>query len=89
MLGIVIVQSHQEFRFGHTFCTEANMLIKTLYFKKVQDFGGGVIRPSVIETDSPLYKGYKSIMIFAKIKGRQLPDEAFTLNFLPRVGRLR
>ena len=69
--------------------TEANMLIKTLYFKKVQDFGGGVIRPSVIETDSPLYKGYKSIMIFAKMKGRELPDEAFTLNFLPRVESLR
>ncbi|MBW1786269.1 MAG: outer membrane lipoprotein-sorting protein [Deltaproteobacteria bacterium] len=69
--------------------TEANMLIKTLYFKKVQDFGDGIVRPSVIETDSPLYKGYRSIMIFAKIKERDLPDEAFTLNFLPRVKSLR
>jgi len=69
--------------------TEANMLIKTLYFKKVKDFGEGIVRPSVIETDSPLYKGYRSIMIFAKIKARDLPDEAFTLNFLPRVKSLR
>ena len=69
--------------------TEANMLIKTLYFKKVKDFGGGIVRPSVIETDSPLYKGYRSIMIFAKIKARDLPDEAFTLNFLPRIKSLR
>src|SRR3989338_6373853 len=38
--------------------TEANMLIKTLYFKDVKDFGGGIARPSVMETDSPLYKGY-------------------------------
>lgn len=69
--------------------TEANMLIKTLYFKKVKDFDGGIVRPSVIETDSPLYKGYRSIMIFAEIKARDLPDEAFTLNFLPRVKSLR
>ena len=69
--------------------TEADMLIKTLYFKKVKDFEKGIVRPSVIETDSPLYKGYRSIMIFAKIKARDLPDEAFTLNFLPRVKSLR
>jgi len=48
--------------------TETDMLIKTLYFKDVKDFGGGVVRPSVMETISPLYKGYKSVMVFAKIK---------------------
>ena len=69
--------------------SEADMLIKTLHFKKLKDFGEGIVRPSVIETDSPLYKGYRSIMIFAKIKERDLPDEAFTLNFLPRVKSLR
>ncbi len=69
--------------------TEADMLIKTLYLKKVRDFGEGIVRPSVIETDSPLYKGYRSIMIFAKIKARDLPDEAFTLNFLPGIKSLR
>ena len=67
----------------------SGMLIKTLYFKKVQDFGGGILRPAVIETDSPLHKGYKSIMIFARMKKRDLHDEAFTLNFLPRVESLR
>jgi outer membrane lipoprotein-sorting protein len=67
----------------------SGMLIKTLYFKKIQDFGGGLVRPAVIETDSPLHKGYKSIMIFAKVKEKDLPDEAFTLNFLPRVKSLR
>ena len=34
--------------------TEASMLIKTLYFKEIQDLGGGFVRPAVIETDSPL-----------------------------------
>lgn len=69
--------------------TEANMLIKTLYFKEVKDFGGGIIRPSIIETDSPLYKGYKSIMIFAKIKKREMKDEVFTLTFMPKMESLR
>jgi len=69
--------------------TEANMLIKTLYFKDMKDFGGGLTRPSVIETDSPLYKGYKSIMIFAKIKKKDFKDEIFTLTFMPNMESLR
>ncbi len=67
----------------------SGMLIKTLYFRKIQDFGGDLVRPAVIETDSPLHKGYRSIMIFAKMTKRELPDEAFTLNFLSRVESLR
>jgi hypothetical protein len=69
--------------------TEAEMLIKTLSFKEVKDFGGGIVRPSVIETESPFYKGYKSVMIFAKIKARDLRDEVFTLTFLPQLETLR
>jgi len=34
--------------------TEASMLIKTLYFKDIKDFGAGIVRPAVIETESPL-----------------------------------
>jgi outer membrane lipoprotein-sorting protein len=69
--------------------TEAGMLIKTLYFKQVKDFGEGIVRPSVIETDSPLYKDYKSVMIFAKIKQRAFKDEVFTLTFMPNIDSLR
>jgi hypothetical protein len=69
--------------------TEADMLIKTLYFKEVKDFGGGIVRPSVLETDSPLYKGYKSIMIYAQIKKRDFKDEVFTLTFMPNIDSLR
>jgi len=69
--------------------TEASMLIKTLHFKDVKDFGNGIIRPSVIETDSPLQKGYKSVMIFAEIGERQLDDEVFTLTFIPNLESLR
>lgn len=67
----------------------SGLLIKTLYFKEIKTFDGDIVRPAVIETDSPLYKGYKSIMIFAKMKKRDLPDEAFTLNFLSRIESLR
>jgi len=67
----------------------SGMLIKTLYFKKVKDFGGGLVRPAVIETDSPLYKGYKSIIIFAKVKAKELPEEVFTLNYMSKVESLR
>ncbi len=65
------------------------ILIKTLYFKDVKDMGDGVVGPTVIETDSPLYKGYKSIMVSAKLKKRTFPEEVFTLNYLPRVKELR
>ncbi|RPJ11010.1 MAG: outer membrane lipoprotein-sorting protein, partial [Deltaproteobacteria bacterium] len=39
--------------------------------------------------DSPLYKGYKSIMIFAKLKARELADEVFTLTYMPNIESLR
>jgi outer membrane lipoprotein-sorting protein len=69
--------------------TEASMLIKTLYFKETKDFGDGIVRPSVMETDSPLYKGYKSVMLFANIKEKELSDEVFTLTFMPNLESLR
>jgi hypothetical protein len=67
----------------------SGMLIKTLNYKNNKDFGGGIIRPSLLETTSPLHKGYKSIMLFAKIKNRELEDEVFTLNYLSRADELR
>ena len=67
----------------------SGMLIKTLYYKQPKDFGNGVIRPSVLETDSPLYKGYKSAMVYAKINKKELADEVFSLNYLSRVDELR
>ncbi len=69
--------------------TEADMLIKTIHFKEIKDFGGGIVRPSIIETDSPLYQGYRSVMIFAGIKERSLKDEVFTQTFMPNLETLR
>jgi outer membrane lipoprotein-sorting protein len=69
--------------------TEASMLIKTLYFKDIKDFGEGIVRPATVETDSPLYKGYKSVMLFANFKKRELADEVFTLTYMPNMDSLR
>ena len=67
----------------------SGMLIKTLRYRDVKDFGDGIRRPSVLETESPLYRGYKAVMVFAKIKRRDFRDEVFTLNYMPRVKELR
>jgi len=67
----------------------SGLLIKTLHYSKITDFGGGLVRPAVLETDSPLYKNYKSVMLFSRIKKRDFADEVFSLNYLPRVESLR
>ena len=64
------------------------LLIKTLYLKERKPFEG-VQRPSIIETDSPLYKGYQSLLAYANIKKRVVADEVFTLEFLPKVETIR
>lgn len=69
--------------------TSTGMLIKTLYYKDIKDFGGGIVRPAVIETDSPLYKGYKSIMVYGKLTQREFANEIFTLENIGKVGELR
>lgn len=67
----------------------SGMLIKTLHYSKIEDFGDGIVRPSVLETDSPLYKGYRSVMLFAKVAKKELSDEVFTLNYLSKIDELR
>ena len=67
----------------------SGMLIKTLEFKQIKDFGNGLVRPSVMETYSPLYKGYRSYMVYSQIKARKFKDEMFTLNYLPKLEGLR
>lgn len=69
--------------------TPTSMSIKTLHLKDIKDFGGGIVRPSRVETDSPLYKGYKSSMVFVQIKARTVPAEVFTLTFMPNLESIR
>ncbi len=67
----------------------SGMLIKNLYFKNIKNFGNGIIRPEIIETDSPLYKGYKSYIVFANVKKRELASEIFSLNYMNKIDGLR
>lgn len=67
----------------------SGMLMKTLYFKDIKDFGGGIKRPATIETDSPLYKDYKSVMLYSGLKKKEFPDEVFTQGFMARMEELR
>ncbi|MBP6498352.1 MAG: outer membrane lipoprotein-sorting protein [Campylobacteraceae bacterium] len=69
--------------------TSTAMLIKTLYYKEMKDFGGGIVRPAVIETDSPLYKGFKSILVFGKITAKEAPNEIFTIENMGKIQELR
>jgi len=63
----------------------SGMLIKTLDFKEIKDFGNGLVTSSVVETVSPLYKGYRSLMIYSKIKSREFKDEIFTMNYMAKL----
>jgi outer membrane lipoprotein-sorting protein len=67
----------------------SGLLIKTLRFRDMKDFGGGLRRPATMETDSPLHQGYRSVMLYGSIQARTLADEIFTLDYLPRAGELR
>ena len=67
----------------------SGLLIKTLHYSKIKDYGDGIIRPSMLQTDSPLYKDYQSIMLFSNIKKRSFADEVFTLNYMSRIESLR
>jgi len=67
----------------------SGMLIKSLHYSKIQDFGDGLVRPAVLETDSPLHKGYRSVMLFAKVQKKEFADEVFSLNYLSKIDELR
>ena len=68
--------------------TATGLLVKTLHFSDTRDFGGGIVRPAMVTTDSPIYKGYKSVMLFSGVKARVFPDEVFSLDFMPRAETL-
>jgi len=67
----------------------SGLLIKTLHYKNNKDFGDGIVRPAMLQTDSPLNRGYKSVMLFDNIKRRDFSDEVFTMNYMPRIKELR
>lgn len=69
--------------------SSTDMLIKTLHYKDIKKFATGIVRPAVVETVSPFYKGYKSIMVYGKITPKNFANEVFTLDNVSKVGTLR
>jgi len=65
------------------------MIIKTLTYKDIKKFAPGIVRPAVVETVSPFYKDYKSIMVYGKITPKNFANEVFTLDNISKVGTLR
>ncbi|MGM0681929.1 MAG: outer membrane lipoprotein-sorting protein [Thermodesulfobacteriota bacterium] len=68
---------------------DEGLLIKVLEYSGIKNFGGGIVRPSRLDTTSPLQEGYRSVMLFSNIRARELADEVFTISYMPRVGELR
>lgn len=69
--------------------SSTNMIIKTLTYKDIKKFAPGIVRPAVVETVSPFYKNYKSIMVYGKITPKSFANEAFTLDNISNVSTLR
>lgn len=69
--------------------TSSGMLVKSLHFKNIIEFEEGFKRPSVVETDSPLFKGAKSIMIYSQMKRVQLEESLFNINNMAKYQELR
>ncbi|MBN2869609.1 MAG: outer membrane lipoprotein-sorting protein [Campylobacterales bacterium] len=70
-------------------CIAGGIVLKTIRYLKPKDFGGGIVRPSVLETTSPLQKGFKSIIVYGSIKKRPLDNAVFTLENLSKLDDLR
>ena len=68
--------------------TTAGMLLKTVTYRTIKDFGDGIVRPSVVETESPLWPRVKVVMLFGEIRKKQLSDEVFTVDYMSKVADL-
>ncbi|PIP96737.1 MAG: outer membrane lipoprotein-sorting protein [Bdellovibrio sp. CG12_big_fil_rev_8_21_14_0_65_39_13] len=69
-------------------CIANGITLKTIRYLDPKDFGD-FKRPSVLETTSQLQKGFKSVMIFAKMKKREFKDEVFTMEYMGKLGDIR
>ena len=48
-----------------------------------------LVLSATIETDSPLYKDFKSVMLYSGLKKKEFADEVFTQAFMARMEELR
>ncbi|NCB40179.1 MAG: outer membrane lipoprotein-sorting protein [Erysipelotrichia bacterium] len=87
---LVVTADMQTFTPERIDCyTSSGMMVKSLHFKNIVEFEEGFKRPSVVETDSPLYKGAKSIMIYSQMKRVQLEESLFNISNMAKYQELR
>jgi outer membrane lipoprotein-sorting protein len=87
---LIVVADSETFTPERIDCyTSSGMLVKSLHFKNIVEFEEGFRRPSVVETDSPLFKGAKSIMIYSQMKRVQLDESLFNINNMAKYKELR
>lgn len=87
---LIVVADTETFTPERIDCyTSSGMLVKSLHFKNIIEFEEGFRRPSVVETDSPLFKGAKSIMIYSQMKRVQLDESLFNINNMAKYQELR
>lgn len=53
----------------------------------MRKFGNNPPRPVLIETENANNRGYVSILRYGQLRTRSLPDEVFTLEYLPDVAK--
>lgn len=66
------------------FFTVSNRLMKEAFYEDYKEMQGKV-RPARLVMEDRLRKGERSVMVYAGLKPRKLPDKLFTKNYLKKL----
>jgi len=66
------------------FYAVSGKLLKTCYYQNFKEIGGGV-RPTTLVMVDALTEGGKSVLEYAKLQQRELPDRYFTKDYLTKL----
>jgi hypothetical protein len=66
------------------FFAVSGKLLKTCYYQNFKEIGGGV-RPTTLVMVDALTEGGKSVLEYAKLQQRELPDRYFTKDYLTKL----
>ena len=66
------------------FFAVSGKLLKTCYYQNFKEIGGGV-RPTTLVMVDALTEGGKSVLEYAKLQQRDLPDRYFTKDYLTKL----
>lgn len=75
-------RSHRPYR--AQFYTVSKRLLKTVHYREFKEMGGR-LRPTRLIMDDNLREGERSVMDYANMKTRALPDKVFTKQYLKKL----